>query len=312
MTSEYIPTPHDQIERLVREHLDSQAETVDGAEMLRRVQAGRLAPQGVIRVRTKWTAVKKWSWGLAAAAAVLLAISLGLNLGPNQANAEEMLREAQQVHALPIDRCYQVTIAADPALLEKFPFLSPHRETRLWTRGDQFWIESVHANRPWAWGRDMQGRVWFALLPRLALRFSPQDVPEPLAHACDIRSVRLETLLRDVLCDFDVSWTETTGRRQTIRATPKPGHGTRTLRGATLRINPQTRVVEELILQRQLGGLPLTTATFELVETGTQPDEAYQLEGHVEAGATILGRERMGPGKQLLKSLFGDVADKLP
>jgi hypothetical protein len=302
----------DAIERMVREHLDREAAAVDGPEMLRSVRAKLSAEKPVEPSSARSTRLRKWSWALASAAAVVLVVLLGMNLGPGQASAETMLREAQQAHALPVDRCYRVTIAADPALLEKFPWFAPHRETRLWTRGDQFWIESLQANRSWAWGRDDRGRVWFALLPRLGLRFSPQDVPEPLARACDIRSVRLETLLRDVLKDCDVAWEGTSGEQQTIRATPKAGREVHSLRRAILQINPRTRVVERLVLDRQLGGLPLATATFQLIETGNQPERAYQLEGHIDSGATILGRERMGPGKQLLRSLFGDVADKLP
>jgi hypothetical protein len=311
MTPAQGPTPDDPLDRLVRAHLERIAESVDGAEMLRKVRSKQAQATIVPPSRRQWATVRRWSWSLAATAAVVLVFFLGVR--PGQVSAETLLREAQQVHALPVDRCYRVTVAADPALLAKFPWLTPQRETRLWTRGDQFWIESLQAGRKWAWGRDAQGRVWFALLPRLGLRFSRQDVPEPLAHACDVRSVRLETLLADVLRDFEIHWGEPEGRQQTIVATPRSDHAGSTLHRATLQIDPHTRVVERLVLERQLGGQPLVTVTWQLVETGVQPAEgSYYLEGHLETGSTILGRERMGPGKQLLKLLFGDVAEKLP
>ncbi len=284
--------PADPLEALVRSHLEQQAGTVDGPALLqgvrRRLQAHPLQRVGQTRLR-------RWVLALATAAAVLVAFLGGHYLKPAQASPEAIVREARQAHALPIDRCYLVQWEPLPgAEVPPLPIQAQPRETRLWTRGDRFWISSTNPERQWAWGRDEQGSVWLALGRKHGVAFDRDEVPEPIAVACDINSLQLETLLSEVLGSFqlvhlppEIPDSSATYR---IRAVPRYGRPRLGIGGALLEIDSETRVVRRLILRRVRMGQPLARVTFTLVETSTQPDTAYQLDGHLQAGAPIYTR----------------------
>jgi hypothetical protein len=297
--------PKDQpIDALVRDHLAAQAATVDAADMLKRVQTAQRAATSPPppRRRTKRVVVRA-AWGIATAAGLLLAFVGGWYIGekPAQASAENLLREAREVHALPVDRCYLVqSVPEGDAVLSRYPQFSQPRETRLWTRGDRFWIESTNPEKHWAWGREEQGRLWLSLGGTRGVFF---DRDEQLEHddlfqavnlACEVFSMRVETLLDEVLAGFDLQRerSETIGSLAThrIRAEPKAGVSSPRMRGALLEIDAETRVLRRLVLQRTRKGQPLATVTFTLVETGTQSDETYTLEGHLNADAQRFGR----------------------
>jgi hypothetical protein len=299
MNAPHDPADH-RIDALVRDHLAAQAATVDAADMLARVKSGAGKP--VARHRRRMTA--RAVWGTATAATVLLAFAGGWYVGEKPAhanpNAETLVREARQVHALPLDRCYLVqSVPEGERLLARYPEVAKPRETRLWTRGDRFWIESTNPEKHWAWGRD-QGRLWMALDGTKGVFFDRDEVAEKdeLFHAvnvtCDMYSMRVETLLTEVLADFDLTRenTETAGPATThhIRAELKPGVSSPRLRAAVLEIDAETRVLRRLVLHRTRRGEPVATVTFTLVETRTQSDETYTLEGHLNPDAQVYGR----------------------
>ena len=147
-----------------------------------------------------------WAWGLSAAAAVLLMMTAWLfRPGLVLASPESLVREAKQAHRLPLDRCYLVEVRKDSAVYDEcFPMTSQVRLTRLWTRGDRFWVESVSPERRWDWGRDERNHVWFAFEPHRAVRLEPGEVPRWLNLCCDLYCIRLEQLLGTVLRDFDL------------------------------------------------------------------------------------------------------------
>ena len=49
--------------------------------------------------------------------------------------------------------------------------------TRLWTRGDRFWVESARPGQRWAWGRDEANRFWVAFGPHTAVSLEADEVP---------------------------------------------------------------------------------------------------------------------------------------
>src|SRR5262249_47606291 len=146
---------------------------------------------------------------------------------PTHASAEALVREAREVHHLPIDRCYLVQSVPEPgSVLARYPRLAQPRETRLWTRGDRFYLRSTDPERKWIWGRDEAGRIWFSLgQQKMGARFEPAEVPTEVAIICDVLSMQVETLLDEVLHNFDLERepSETSGPSATyrIRATPK-------------------------------------------------------------------------------------------
>jgi hypothetical protein len=231
-------------------------------------------------------------WGVAAAAALLAALFGGRNLSPPaQASPESLVRDARAAHALPIDRCYQVETIPDPeGPLMRHPLLAQTRLTRLWTRGDRFWIESTNPDRPWAWGRDDQGTVWIAAGQERGVRFERDEVPEVLGIICDVCGMRTETLLDEVLSGFELRHEAgAPPGAQRIRAVPR-GRAAG-LREAVLDVEESTRLLRRLQLQRMLGGKPLATVTCTLVESRPQADALYQLEGHLDLGAPVFDRQ---------------------
>jgi hypothetical protein len=290
----------DEVETLVRTYLVRQEESVDAQRILAGVRArartGR--PGGFYRLRA-------WGWQLAAAAALLGALLVSLQLGTGQASAETLVREARQAHALPVDRGYRIDIEPDPAMLEEYPLLAPKQEM-LWTRGDRFWMEASTPSKKWAWGRDSQDRVWLAINPQKGLRFDADEVPEPLAVACDVRCLRVETVLGDFLRDFDLRRERVAPPGEPavyrIHATLKPGHKHPSLRAALVEIDPDHKILQRLVLWRMVDGKDTAKVTFTLVDTRPQADASYELEGHLGPKALLLTRKE---ATHRLKALVG-------
>jgi hypothetical protein len=301
MTQPERPTG-DEVESLVRAHLAREAEGVSGSDMLARVRSAR-RPQPAPR--------RRWARALSAVAAILLAFLGGLLLspGPARASAETLVREAKKVHAGPRDRQYLVQIEPEPGgVLERFPWLNRSREHRLWTRGDRFRIESAVPERKWAWGRDEQGRVWIALGVKQGFRFEREEARESVGLLCDALGMQTETLLDDVLRNFDLTRDDAddTATLRVVRATPRTAQARNRLLGATLEIDAETKVLQRLIVHRAYHGQPMATVTFTLIETGQQLDASYTLEGHLDAGAALYeGMLDETRRARLLRALFG-------
>jgi hypothetical protein len=301
--------PNDRvIDALVRAHLRREADAVDASAILKAVRGARAtrSPGGRAALRASRLAL----YALAAAVSVLVAFLGGRHFGPGQASAETLVREARQAHALPLDRCYLVQIVPDPeGLLARHPWLSQARENRLWTRGDRFWVESTNPERRWAWGRDDQRGVWLAPGRSRGARFERDEVPERLNAVCDVCGMRVETLLDEVLAGFQLTRERpdsAAGPAATyrVRAEPKPGGGSPFLRSAVLEVDAETRVLRRLVLERTRRGQPLATVTFTLVETGTQSDLSYQLEGHLDPDAPVYSTTNTPPRRALLLRAF--------
>jgi hypothetical protein len=142
---------------------------------------------------------------------------------------------------------------------------------------------------PNAWGRDDRGSVWFAR-GREGFRWDPDEkVPEPLAIACDLRSMRVETLLRDVLSNFNLRSEGVVpgkdGPVEVIHATRKPkspSWGRLVTQSARLEVNVQTKELRRVVLHRTYRGKPAGTVTFTYVESRPHDKTSYRLEGHLD------------------------------
>ena len=299
--------PNDALDALIRARLDRDAERMDPRELFARIVGAEPAkPRRAAKVAG-------YLGGVAVAAGLAFLFFGGLFYAkPEVASAEVLVRDAQQAHHQPVDRCYLVEVRRESDLFdESRPVTALSRTTRLWTRGDRFWIESTNPNVRWAWGRDERGGVWLAftaLLPR-GVRLDADETPRWLEQACDLFSMQPETLLADIRRDFTLTreaLPDSSG--QLISATLKPNRWHPTLRSATLEIDPETKVIRKLVLNRTRNAQPLATVTYTLVETGAQDDAKYQLEGHMPAGATILSRTN-NPRlrQQVLTGFFGAV-----
>ena len=220
--------PDDQLDALLRDQLNRQAEQIDPRPLFHAIMArsttgggpgsaaasAPLAPAAPPRK----IGVAHAARFLASAAALAACLLLGLYLAPawqtHAATAEELVREARVAHRQPLDRCYLVELRAWSLLNERAPQREAFRTNRLWTRGDRFWMESANPAARWAWGRDDRGGIWIAAFEgRAGIRLDADEVPHSLDAACDVMSMRPDTLLDDVLRDFDLRREPPVGRR---------------------------------------------------------------------------------------------------
>jgi len=279
---------------LVRSHLDREAERIDPRPVLARILADL---PGHAPVRRRSRAVIRWAGVAAAAVALVACLALLAREKPALAKGEAVVREARRAHLTPIDRCYLVevrresSIAAEPA-----PSAPQVRLTRLWTRGDRFWVESARADQRWAWGRDAGDRFWIAFGPHTAVRLEADEVPAWLNLYCDLHSLNVEQLLGDVLDRFDLTRETSAADASTIRisararalAIPPPGPS---VQGAEIEIDAETRIIRRMVVRRARRGQPVATVTYSLLETDARDPAEYRVEGHLSEPFEIFTRD---------------------
>ncbi|MGE3805321.1 MAG: hypothetical protein AB7K24_11670, partial [Gemmataceae bacterium] len=288
------------IDGLVRAHLDRQGRISDPGAGLARIRATLAQPP---RSRQPW---RHWR---SVAAVIFVAVLAGtLYIGSAQATNEAVVRAALEKHKQPVDHCYEVEhIRTSGAVQPRWPLRTLARQSKLWTRGDRFWIESQTrlGLRQWSWGRDQQGRLWLTLTPQRGIRFEAGETPEYLALVCDVYSMNVETLLTEVLADFQLQRLPGPEGVYLIQAELEPGHTHPTLRSARLEIDAESNVLRQVELERVFRNYRIAT-TFTLRETETIDVAKYELEGHLREPHQILSREFQPERRRgLALALFG-------
>jgi hypothetical protein len=276
------PPPDDDLDRLVADHLSRQAEQLDIRPLLQRIRktVSQNSPTAVRQGRWR---LAGWALPVAVAAGVAAILFFPPHAEPLRASPQALLQEAQKAHHLPLDRCYLVEFQRTDEGADEAPFANQFRTTRLWTRGDRFWIESTNPRARWAWGRDEDGTIWLAPGPRRGVRIDPDEAPRWLTHSCDISELRPEHLIGEILRDFDLVREDgPTPATQVIRASRKPGRWAPPLRSAVLELDAETKALRRVALDRA-GPWRAVTTTYTLVETQTQADDRYRLDGHLVA-----------------------------
>lgn len=222
--------------------------------------------------------------GAALAASVLvgvLAVFFGSQAAAS-ASAAALVKQAQDAYRLPVDRRYHVRWEGGPGL----ETLSSSREAHLWTRGDRFWLELN--GRVLGCGRDERGDLWVARTRQVGIRFDAAEaVPSELAVTCSICTMQLETLLGDVLRDFDLACEAPGDQTDSIHAVLKPQHQPGSVKEAWLEIDRRTHVVRRLVLSRNEA-----IVTYTLIETRSIGNDQYKLQGHLDPTARIYTRSR--------------------
>lgn len=235
-----------------------------------------------------------WAWALATSVVFLALLGSLMFFSSGTASAAAVVELALKVHAALLDRCYRVEVRG-----ERDGASPPRQESLLWTRGDRFWNQLQSDGKTVAWGRDESGGVWFALSPKAGARLAANEVPEPLQAACDLRSVQIESLLREILAGFDLRREPASADIDLIHAEPRPGNKTSRYGAALLEVDAHTHVLRRVELQRSHHGRAVATVSFTLVESSLQDDASYRLEGHLDTGGTIYdrntGRGQRGP-----------------
>jgi hypothetical protein len=291
-----------ELERMIRAHLDRESEQVDPRPMFERILAdlpGETVARSPMAVRRR-SAMVYWRWaGVATVAASVIACATLLFWRDRTvlARGETVVREAKRAHSMPIDRCYLVEVRREsPIVAELSPTTPQVRVTRLWSRGDRFWVESERPDQRWAWGRDEANRFWIALGPHTAVRMEPDEVPYWLNLYCDLHSLNVEQLLGEVLSRFELT-RETSQRdsgsstirilaRAPIELRPFPS-----IQTIELEIDAETLVIRRMVVRRTLNGQPFATVTCTLAETDALDPANYQLEGHLTDPSEIYTRD---------------------
>jgi hypothetical protein len=309
------------IERLVRGGLERGAETIDPRALFNRIEQSLAASAASLSVqspearrrlvlRSAW----KWAGGAAAAAAIVIGFAVLMHERTALAKGETVVREARRAHLLPIDRCYLVEVRRESSLVaELSPAGTQVRQTRLWTRGDRFWVESVRPEQRWAWGRDEENRFWIAFGPHTAVRMEAGEVPMWLNVYCDLHSLNFEKWLGEVLARFELTREAKPGDADSstivVRAKAKARPAVAqypTISSAELEIDAQTRVVRRMVVRRVSNGEPFATVTYTLAETDALDPADYRLEGHLSEPSEIYTRENNPERRrELLNRWFG-------
>ncbi len=277
------------VDNLLRRYLDHKS----GDEQAQKL-ANRILEQVNMKPVVKYGQKKifrKAIWFIGMAAAVLLAFFGGLYLSPVQASPEAVVKAAMFAHALPVDRLYLVETTLDPRNpISRLPNANIPRRNYLWTRGDSFWLEPAQAVKNWAMGRNESEELWLALKSGkgLGIRVPLNEVPEAVRLTADLMTMRIETLLNEVLADFTLIEEKAPTGTHLILAKPKLNHHAEKIRSILLEVDSSTRIVRKVVVDRVQKSRPVALVTFTLIETSVQPGGVYQLEGHLNDESMIV------------------------
>ncbi len=278
-----FPPPEPGLDAAVRAHLDAEAARTDAGATWETVLARLNADPPTTPAKPTR---RRWARAALAVAATAAAVLVALFFwpGPRQltASPSDVLREARTAHAAGPDRCYSFAIDFPQPLKDRFPLLADNGRTQtVWTSGDQFVVSPGFTGKG-AWGRDHLGRVWFAPTREAAARFTLDELPPALKEAVAVRGLELDTLLGELLADYDLAWADA----DRISATPRGTVGLLGVLSADITVEKTTHSVRELILRRKLPNDDAVTLTFRQTEAGGDVP-GYPAERHLNPKAPV-------------------------
>ena len=179
--SEHEPLPEIDIDALVRRQSSATAERIDPRPLFERIRvACPAAPRRLSRqlgARRSGSASGNGRGSRRPRRRVSSSRGAFPANSPRVGEGTDTGAQARQAHLLPIDRCYLVEVRRESSFAAELSPSAAGSLTRLWTRGDRFWVESVRPEQRWAWGRDEAGRFWIAFGPHTAVRMDAEEVP---------------------------------------------------------------------------------------------------------------------------------------
>lgn len=292
------------VDRAVREHLEREAARVNAPAMLARVRAHARPPVNVRSLtRRAWLrgAVIGTGGAIAAGAALYFVLGGEGPVEPKMLSAAEWIQEAKTAHEVEkTDRIYDVVADWEVTPFQKrFPFRPIAKKAKLWTRGDQFFVESNFADGlPVKWGQEKSGRVWILPRPDRVLVYEPDDLAEPLARFCEMMSLRLVSTLAELLSQFDLT-REATGPNEPIRIEAKPRGNPNSplprLSKVVIELDPKTKIVRKAVLTRAMNGETIGAIEFTLLETASLDEKKYEYRTHAAVNHQTID----GPRPQL-------------
>ncbi len=295
------PPDEHPVDRAVREHLEREATTVNARALLARLRANRPVAADVRALtRRAWLRGAALGTGGAIAAGAALYFVLGGTgpVEPKMLGATELIREAKVAHETEtLDRCYDVTADWDATPFQRrFPFRPIAKKAKLWTRGDQFFVEATFADGwPVKWGQEKSGRVWILPRPDRVLVYEPDDLAEPLARFCEMMSLRLVSTLADLLETYDLK-RETADPGEPIRIAAdlrgSPNSPSLRISKVAIELDPKTKIVRKAVLTRSVNGDTLGSIEFTLLETASPDKIQYDYPAHAAAKHLVIDGPR--------------------
>lgn len=311
------PDDRHPIDELVREHLEHEEATVDAPRMLARVRASRRSAPRRSRGWLMMASGLITGIGIGGAVAALVLINLTPPKPPgplphevSTATPAELVRGVFLAHSDDSDRLYDVKVELGNVsqIAKKYPFVPAPahftliKDSKLWVRGNQFWIAPV--GDPRCWGRDRDGRVWFVFFDHRGAQFGLQygrdeenDPKAPVTRLCNLMSLRIPTLAAEMLDEYELTRSEATGPEAPVRVVGKCRNHTRdvAVSQVTFDLDPRTKVIRKAVQRRTIGNDLVGTFTYTLIETGRLPDSTYELRDHLEPGGRVFdARDTVG------------------
>ena len=303
------------VDRAVREHLEREAAKVDALAVLARVRMGQPAVF-VLRPYDRRLLLRGAIAGAGATIAACLVLYFVMGgtgpVEPRTLSAAELIQEAKSAHeSEKTDRIYDVKADWDATPFQKrFPFRPIAKKAKLWTRGDQFYVEASFADGlPVKWGQERSGRVWILPRPDRVLLYEPDELAEPLARFCEMMSLRLVSTLADLLDKYDLQ-REPAGPNDPIRIEANlrgnPNNPLPRISRVEIELDPKTKTVQKAVLTRAINGETIGSIEFELVETVTLDEKRYDYRSHAVAKHQVIDGPRppIGPPPQPLLPRF--------
>ena len=196
-------------------------------------------------------------------------------------NASTVVAAAIATHGQPVERVYAVELSGGH---------KPRPEVgRVTTQGDRFWVEmNPGKKRSWIWGRMADDSLWMTFGPQEAFITASDEVAEPLRYLTDPYSLRLQSLLREILANCELESSRPDEFTHMIVAHSNRGEP-HWLRSAVLEVDVETKAIRRLSMKRQFGK-KLTTLTFVLVDARPSDEALFHPEGHLSGDFQIIDR----------------------
>ncbi len=283
------PTP-DRLEELLRARFDADAASVRPDLILNRLKPVPTTPS------TRRRKIVRRLSGFAVAASVAVVFGWLMIFAPQPtpvlASPQEILRDVSAAHTGNLSHHYDVTTEWEPWLFRTMQLPALTRDYQLWTRSDQFFIQATTERNQLILGQESPTRVWCALNQKRGLILDANEPNEPLVRLTELLSMRMVTLLADLLERFEL-FREDSGSPDEpirIRAMLRPNARNPMHRSIRLEIDPKSKIIRFAELQRIVNDQPAGAIRFVYRESSELAPELFTLRGHLDADAEILDR----------------------
>ena len=290
-----FPPPEPGLDAVVRATLDAAANRTDPRPVwnrtLTRLEADQPHHTPASRASRWWRRLPAAGLAVAGlAAAVLVVVFLIPPAKQAVASPAEVVQAARVAHEHGSDRRYTQTVTLTHA--EADPLAHPvegGRRAVVWVRGNRF-VAQPGWGGTGAWGRDPDGRVWFAPTREAAVRYTEAELPATVREAVQIRGLELDALLGGVLADFDLTWadppTPKAARRVVVATHRSPATSFQVV-SAEVVIETESHLIRSLTLRRTLPAGAVATIAFELDTMPINTPVVYTAEGYLNPGSPV-------------------------